>query len=105
MDSPIAVMRGRAGGVAQGPVGEALGGDRGEGGDQDSGDQHERQGQPQGGAAGEGEVGGQGAEAADHDDLAVGEVDELDDAVDHRVADRDEPVEGAEDQAVGQLLR
>src|SRR5256885_10372410 len=32
---------------------------------------------------------------ADREDVAVGEVDQLDDAVDHRVAERDERVQGA----------
>ena len=44
------------------------------------------------------------AEGADHEDLAVGEVDELDDAVDHRVAERDQRVDRTEHEAVGQLL-
>ena len=41
---------------------------------------------------------------ADHHDLAVREVDELDDAVDHRVAQRDDRVDAAERQAVDELL-
>ena len=32
---------------------------------------------------------------AEHEDVAVGEVDQLEDAVDERVAERDEPVDGA----------
>src|SRR5262249_12856652 len=47
----------------------------------------------------------EGAEGAGHEDLAVGEVDELDDAIDHRVADGDQPVHGSQEQAVDQLLR
>ena len=42
---------------------------------------------------------------ADHHDLAVREVDELDDAVDHRVAERDHGVDAAERQAVDHLLQ
>ena len=38
-------------------------------------------------------------EGADHEDVAVGEVDELDDAVDHRVAEGDEGVDRADRQA------
>ncbi len=36
-----------------------------------------------------------GEEPAEHEDVAVGEVDELEDAVDERVAERDERVESA----------
>ena len=41
---------------------------------------------------------------ADHVDVAVREVDELDDAVDHRIAERDERVDAAEGYSVNQLL-
>ena len=44
-------------------------------------------------------------ERADHHDLAVREVDELDDPVDHRVAERDDRVDAAERQAVHDLLQ
>ena len=43
-------------------------------------------------------------EGADHEHVAVGEVDELDDPVDHRVAEGDEGVDRAERQRVGDLL-
>jgi hypothetical protein len=43
-------------------------------------------------------------ERADHEDLAVREIDHAHDAVDHRVADRDQPVDGAEGQPVDELL-
>ena len=42
---------------------------------------------------------------ADHEDLAVGEVDHEQDAVDHRVAERDEPVDGPQGQPEDELLR
>ena len=42
---------------------------------------------------------------ADHENVAVGEIDHADDAIDHRVADRDQPVDRAERQAVDQLLQ
>ena len=42
---------------------------------------------------------------ADHHHLAVREVDELDDPVDHRVAERDDRVDAAERQAVDDLLQ
>jgi hypothetical protein len=35
----------------------------------------------------------------------MGEIDHADDAVDHGVADRDQPVDRAEHEAVDQLLR
>ena len=41
---------------------------------------------------------------AHHVDVAVGEIDHADDAVDHRVADRDQPVDRAERDAVDELL-
>ena len=44
------------------------------------------------------------AEGADHEDLAVGEVQELEDPVDHRVAERDQRVDAPERQAVDELL-
>ena len=39
-------------------------------------------------------------EAADHEQVAVGEVDQLDDAVDERVADGDQRPDGAVGEAV-----
>ena len=43
-------------------------------------------------------------EGADHEDVAVGEVDQLDDPVDHRVAEGDQRVDRAERQDVVELL-
>ncbi len=43
-------------------------------------------------------------ERADHEDVAVREIDQLDDAVDHRVAQRDEGIDRADGQRVHQLL-
>ena len=48
--------------------------------------------------------GDQRDEAADHEDVAVGEIDHADDAVDHRVADGDQAVDRAERDAVDELL-
>ena len=39
-------------------------------------------------------------ERADHVDVAVREVQELQDSVDHRVAERDQRIEAAENEAV-----
>ena len=46
----------------------------------------------------------QGDHGADHDHLAVREVDQAHDAVNHRVAERDQHVDAAEHQAVDDLL-
>ena len=43
-------------------------------------------------------------ERADHEHLAVGEVDQLDDAVDHRVADRHQRPDGAVREAVHEVV-
>jgi hypothetical protein len=43
-------------------------------------------------------------ERPDHEHVAVGEVDQLDDPVDHRVAEGDEGVDRAEDKRVAHLL-
>ena len=43
-------------------------------------------------------------ERADHEHVAVGEVDELDDPVDHRVAEGDQGVDRADRQGVDRLL-
>ena len=70
----------------------------------DRADDHEGQ-HPQGGVAlEEDQPGRQGTERTDHEDLAVGEVDQLDDAVDDRVADRDQGVERSQGQPVDELL-
>jgi hypothetical protein len=41
---------------------------------------------------------------ADHHHFAVGEIDQPEDAVDHRVAERDQRVDAALDEAVDDLL-
>ena len=43
-------------------------------------------------------------EATDHEDVAMGEIDHADDAIDHGVADGDQAVDRAEHDAVDQLL-
>jgi hypothetical protein len=43
-------------------------------------------------------------EAADHEDVAMGEIDHADDAIDHGVADGDQAVDRAEHQPVDDLL-
>jgi hypothetical protein len=44
-------------------------------------------------------------EGADHVDLAMGEIDHADDAVDHGVADGDEPIDRPQGQAIDELLQ
>ncbi len=46
----------------------------------------------------------EGGEGPEHEDITVGEVDHADDAVDHRVADRDQAVDGSQRQPVDKLL-
>lgn len=91
--------------AAQGPVGEAFGGHADGDGGYDAADDHEGYGGDEGESGRKPEVDREGSEASDHEDLAVCEVDELDDSVDHRVTDRDETVHRAEDESIGQLLR
>ena len=43
-------------------------------------------------------------ECAEHEDVAVREIDEPQNAIDHRVAERDERENGAERQTVDELL-
>src|SRR4051794_20343692 len=84
-------------GSAQGPVGEPFRSDGDEDGDYSAAYQHQGDGDGHRGAVGqEVEVDREGAEGAGHEDLAVREVDELDDAVHHRVADGDQPVHRAQ---------
>jgi hypothetical protein len=54
------------------------------------------------GGEGEEKIGGEGA---DHEDLAVGEVDQANDAVHHGVAEGDERVEAAELDGIDQRAR
>ncbi len=91
---------------AQWPVGEPFRSDGDEDGHEGAAEKHQRHGEGHRGAVGEYvEVDREGAERSGHEDLAVREVDELDDAVHHRVADGYQPVHRAEKQPVGQLLR
>jgi hypothetical protein len=93
-------------GVAQRPVGETLDRPAVQRREPHGDQQHEEQRHRDGGDADgdEGEEGDQGDEGADHEHVAMGEVDHADDAVDHRVADGDEAIDGAERDAVDELL-
>jgi hypothetical protein len=68
-------------------------------------DDHHRQDPDAGMTVEEQQVRGQRAERADHEDLAVGEVDELHDAVDDGVTHRDQGVQRAQGQPVDELLQ
>lgn len=98
--------RGEAEGVAKRSVGDALDGPAIERGDRHRDQQHDQQDHRDRGQAGrdQQQKGDQGDEAADHEDVAMGEVDHADDAVDHRVADGDQAVDGARDETVDELL-
>ena len=94
--------------VPQRPVGEALDDDAEQPGPDHRREEHERDHQPDRehrirGAARDGEH-AVADEGADHVDLAVGEVQELEDPVHHRVAKRDQRVHAAEREPVDQLL-
>ena len=87
-------------GVAQRPVGDALeqhAERRGRATIASRKVAHQGRSERRGGV--EGEVGAQ------HEHVAVGEVDEPEDAVHHRVADGDERVEAAQGQGVRQVLQ
>ena len=97
-------------GVAEGAVGEALDDHPEHGGGDHGGDEHGG-GDTRGGAVGGGgeqAEGGGGEDAdvgADHEDVAVGEVDEPEDAVDHGVAEGDEGVDAAEGDALHEVAQ
>ena len=92
--------------MPQRPVGDALHGPAIERGDRHRYQQHDQQDQRDGGQAerDQDQEGDQRDEAADHENIAMGEIDHADDAVDHRVADGDQAVDRAEHEAVDQLL-
>ena len=106
-------QRGQAGRVAaaEGTVRHPFHGHRGEPGRGHGRDRHQDEGDDQGQAhlrrvaGGDAEAvhGEQGGEHPDHEHLGVGEVDEPQDAVDQRVAQGDQRVDGAEGQAVERL--
>ena len=92
--------------MPQRPVGDALHRPAIERRDRHRYQKHDQQDQGDGGQAerDQDQEGDQGDEAADHENIAMGEIDHADDAVDHGVADRDQAVDRAEHEAVDQLL-
>jgi len=92
--------------VPQRPVGDAFDGPAIERGDRHRDQQHDEQdhrndGQPE---RHQDQERDQRDEAADHENIAMGEIDHADDAIDHGVADGDQAVDRAEHEAVDQLL-
>ena len=92
--------------MPQRPVGDALDGPAIERGQRHGDEQHEKQGKRHGGDpdGDEDEEGDERRERADHENVAVREIDHADDAVDHRVADGDQAVDRTEGDAVDELL-
>ena len=90
----------------QRPIGHALHGPAVDRGDDHGEDQNQQEGERHPGDAedAENQESDQRVEGADHVDVAMGEVDHADDAVDHRIADGDKAVDGAERDSVDQLL-
>ncbi len=92
--------------VPQRPVGDALHRPAVERGDRHRHQQHDQQDHRNHGEADrdQDQERDQRDEAADHEDVAMGEIDHADDAIDHGVADGDQAVDRAEHDAVDQLL-
>ena len=108
-DRPIAVISGASRGArAQRPIGDSL--ERVADGYADrnrrhEADQHDRKRRQRDVRADERDDDRIGDHRPDHHDLAMREVDELDDPVHHRVAERDDRVHAAERDAVDHLLQ
>ena len=92
--------------MPQRPVGDAFHRPAIERGDRHRYQQHDQQDQGDGGQAerDQDQERDQRDEAADHENIAMGEIDHADDAIDHGVADGDQAVDRAEHEAVDQLL-
>jgi hypothetical protein len=100
-------QRREAEGAAQRPVGDAFDRPVPQGRQHHADDQHAEKGERHRRDAEPGrddEEDDQRDEGGDHEQVAMGEIDHADDAEDHRVADGDETVDGAERNAVDQLL-
>ena len=96
-------QRGERGDMAERPVADALDDQRRRRADrhrqhQDAAHGQERMGVEEAGAV-EGPGQEEGREGAGHGDVAVGEVDQPQNAVDHGVAERDQPIDAADGQA------
>jgi hypothetical protein len=91
--------------VSKRPVGDLLDREVEDRADDDRGDQRDQQQQPARQAeAGHRDDHGPARQRPHHQHVAVREIDQVDDAVDHRVAERHEGVHAAEHQPVDDLL-
>jgi hypothetical protein len=98
-------QRGEPRRVAQRPVGDLLDREVEDRADDDRRDQRDQEQQPARQAqAAHRDHHGPARQRPDHQHVAVREVDQVDDAVDHRVAERDERVHAAQHQPVDDLL-
>jgi hypothetical protein len=103
MDMPIAVISGAKRGLLRsGHLLDAVVQGRGQCTGDEQGDDQHQPGRQQGLQDADDRPAHQGA---DHKHLAMGEVDQADDAVDHGVAQRDQGVHAAQHQAVDDLLK
>jgi hypothetical protein len=98
------------GGVPQGTVGHALdrdaeGRDQGHRNEEDPGQQGDREAQRESFGDRHRRQHEHGDHRPQHEQVAVREVDQLEDAVHHGVAERDQRVDGSDREAVDQLLR
>ena len=94
-------------GASERPVGEPLDGPVPQAGQRHRCDQHHDERdrkRAQMKDLGENHEDDQGDEGRQHEQVAMGEIDHADDAVDHRVADRDQTVDRSERQPVDELL-
>src|ERR1700730_12329461 len=92
--------------MPQRPIGDALDGPAIKGGERHGDKKYNQQGQRNGGysESHEHEKGDKREERTDHENVAVGEIDHADDAVDHRIADGDQAINRTERYAVDELL-
>src|SRR5712672_2040784 len=92
--------------MPQRPVGNALHGPAVECRDRHRHQKHDQQDHRNHGEADrdQDQEGDQRDKAADHEDIAMGEIDHADDAVDHGVADGDQAIDRTEYNAVDELL-
>ncbi len=92
--------------MPQRPVGDALDGPAIERGAGHGDDEHDKERERYRAHAerDQHQKGDERGEGADHEHVAMGEIDHADDAVDHRVADGDQAVDRSERDAVDELL-
>ena len=92
-------QNGKGGRLAERAVGKPLDGDAQAGAEQHGDNKGQHRGQAPVLQAAEGDIG------ADHDDVAMGEVQHPGDAVDHGVAEGDDRVDAAQAETVDQIIK